>query len=281
VGLLSIGECARMSQLSPKALRLYGELGLLPPARIDPDSGYRFYAIEQLERARLVSSLRAIGVPLARIGAILDASPEQAGEHVAAFWAGLEVDHTVRRELARRLVERLDGTRSAMYEVATRTIAERHLLCLERHVDGEQALWALGKEFVGLLQERPIPRVEGRAGAAFQIYHGVVSDDSDGPVEWCRPVRGEQADALATRFPELVLRIEPAHEEAFVPLGTAELSSAEWQLVSDTLRAWAAGHDDREPSDLGVRVTYLASPQPRVPGSRPDCDFAVPLRATA
>jgi len=55
----------------------------------------------------------------------------------------------------------------------------------------------------------------------------------------------------------------------------------EWQVVSDTLRAWAAGHAGREPSDLCVRVTYLATPQPRAPGSRPDCDVAVPLRARA
>jgi hypothetical protein len=61
----------------------------------------------------------------------------------------------------------------------------------------------------------------------------------------------------------------------------SRLSAAEWQVVSDTLGAWAAGHADREPSDLGVRVTCLASPEPRPPGSRPDCDFAVPLRARA
>jgi DNA-binding transcriptional MerR regulator len=52
MSLLSIGEFARLSQLSAKALRLYDELGLVPPARVDPGSGYRFYAVEQLDRAR-------------------------------------------------------------------------------------------------------------------------------------------------------------------------------------------------------------------------------------
>jgi protein phosphatase len=36
MALVSIGEFARLSRLSPKALRLYNELGLLPPARVDP-----------------------------------------------------------------------------------------------------------------------------------------------------------------------------------------------------------------------------------------------------
>jgi DNA-binding transcriptional MerR regulator len=44
VDLMSIGEFARQSRLSQKALRLYDELDLLPPARVDPDSGYSSYA---------------------------------------------------------------------------------------------------------------------------------------------------------------------------------------------------------------------------------------------
>jgi hypothetical protein len=56
--LLTIGEFARLSRLSPKALRLYDELGLLRPCRVDEWSGYRYYAPSQLERARLVGWLR-------------------------------------------------------------------------------------------------------------------------------------------------------------------------------------------------------------------------------
>ena len=56
--LLTIGEFARAARLSPKALRLYDELGLLRPFRVDEWSGYRYYAPSQLERARLVAWLR-------------------------------------------------------------------------------------------------------------------------------------------------------------------------------------------------------------------------------
>jgi PPM family protein phosphatase len=66
MSLMGIGEFAELSWLSPRALRLYDELGLLPPARVDPDSGYRWYAPAQLERARLVASLRQLDIPLAR-----------------------------------------------------------------------------------------------------------------------------------------------------------------------------------------------------------------------
>jgi DNA-binding transcriptional MerR regulator len=68
--LASIGEFARRSRLSPKALRLYDRLGLLRPARVDPDSGYRWYAAGQLEQARLIATLRELGLPLTEIGLI-------------------------------------------------------------------------------------------------------------------------------------------------------------------------------------------------------------------
>jgi DNA-binding transcriptional MerR regulator len=276
MGLLTIGEFARLSRLSPKALRLYDEMGLLQSARVDPDSGYRFYELGQLDRARLVAALRGIGVPLAQIKVILEMEPQTAAEQVAGFWAGVEADHAARTELAAYLVDRLNGKASVMYEVTTREIPERNLLCLKRQVDGYPEVWALGKEFIALLRKRPLPAMDGRAGAAFLIFHGEVSEDSDGPVEWCRPVPHDRADELAVELPELTLRTEPAHEEAFVPLGTVDVSAAQWQVISATLYTWATEWH-RQPNDLGVRVTYLATP-PRTADSRPDLDFAVPLR---
>jgi len=122
-----------------------------------------------------------------------------------------------------------------------------------------------------------VPRMEGRAGAAFCIYWGEISDDSDGPLEWCRPVPDDQAEALAAAFPELSLRTEPTHQEAFVNLGPGGQTSApQWQLISESFHTWG---DERgvQPSDLGVRITYLATP-PITSDSMPDCDFAIPLR---
>jgi hypothetical protein len=263
--------------LSPKALRLYDELGLLPPAQVDADSGYRFYEVAQLDQARLVAALRQIGVPLAEIKVILGLDPEAAAQHVAAYWERVELGHTARRDMAGYLVDRLKGKRSVMYEVATRAMPTRSLLCLKRHVEGWEGAWSLGKEFVGILKGRSFPPVEGAAGAAFCIYHGEVNEDSDGPIEWCRPVPDEQAQELAQGAPELSLRTEPAHEEAFVHLGPGgQTTVVQWQMVSDAIRAWSA-EQHRQPSDLGVRVVYRFSPPPLTAQSAPDCDFAVPV----
>ncbi|MFB7914135.1 MerR family transcriptional regulator [Streptomyces sp. NPDC056061] len=67
----SIGEMARDSGLSVSALRFYDGAGVLVPARVDPDSGYRWYAPEQLEESVLLAGLRRAGMPLADIRLVL------------------------------------------------------------------------------------------------------------------------------------------------------------------------------------------------------------------
>ncbi|PAZ17222.1 hypothetical protein CLM62_03690 [Streptomyces sp. SA15] len=104
---LTIGAFAKASRLSPKALRLYDELDLLRPARVDPDTGYRYYAVEQLERARLVAWLRRLGMPLARIREVCALLPPAAAKEIRAYWAQVEADTAVRRDLAAFLVSQL------------------------------------------------------------------------------------------------------------------------------------------------------------------------------
>jgi len=276
---MSIGEFARRSRLSPKALRLYDEIGLLAPSRVDELSGYRYYASAQLRPAQLISALRQLEIPLATIGELLGLEPEEIAERITAFWRSAEEEHSARRRLARLLVDQLTGRTAIMYEVATRDMPRRSLLCLKRNVDPAGA-WELGKQFVGIVRDQRMPRIEGRQGAVFSIYWGEVSNDSDGPVEWCKPVPDADAESLAAQFPELTLRIEPAHHEAYVALGAGGQDSAvQWQLADQALRAWADRQGIRpeqltiRPEDLGVRITYLASGPS---ASRPDCDFAVP-----
>jgi DNA-binding transcriptional MerR regulator len=276
VELMSIGEFARRSRLSPKALRLYDELRLLPPARVDDDSGYRYYTESQLDRARLIAALRQLQISLAEIQLIVALEPDASAERISKHWNAVEAQHTARRDLAHYLIDRMQGERHVMYDVATRDIPARSVLCLKRSVEGTDRAWAFGKEFVSILREHHLPTMEGRAGAVFSIYWGEVSDDSDGPVEWCRPVPTDQAEQLADKVPELVLRNEPAHREAFIHLGPGgQVEPAQWQLISQALHGWLEEHT-AQPSGLGARITYLADPT-TPEGQGPDCDFAIPI----
>jgi DNA-binding transcriptional MerR regulator len=263
---IGIGEFARRSRLSLKALRLYDERGVLVPSRVDQASGYRYYDTAQLDQARLVVMLRQLQLPLASIKELLARDPADAAARIAEHWRDAEAAHDARRDLADFLVSRLRGKRSVMYEVATREIPERSLLCLKRTVD-EQGMWAFGKEFIAIIRERPLPKIEGREGAAFCIWWSLVSADSDGPIEWCKPVPAAQAESLASHYPELSLRTEPAHQEAFVALPDSGDEPVHWQLAGESLEAWALKREREHrgarltltPEDLGLRITYLAS----------------------
>lgn len=107
MGLLTIGAFARESQLTPKALRLYDELGLLPPAAVDPDSGYRLYDPEQLEHARLVAQLRRIGMPLDQIRTVCGLNATEAADAIAAYWQQVTTDTAERGQLANFLIQNL------------------------------------------------------------------------------------------------------------------------------------------------------------------------------
>ena len=113
---LTIGEFSRAARLTPKALRLYDELGLLRPVRVDGASGYRYYSPDQLERARLVAWLRRLGMPLATIAEVCDAPPAAAAAAIAAFLEVAEKDLAERRGLARFLISYLSGRETAMPE---------------------------------------------------------------------------------------------------------------------------------------------------------------------
>lgn len=77
--MLSIGEFSNICKVSTKTLRYYAEIGLLLPSEINPENGYRYYAIEQLETMLFINRLKAYHFSLDEIRDILkcDNSEEQ------------------------------------------------------------------------------------------------------------------------------------------------------------------------------------------------------------
>ena len=70
--MLTIGDFARLGQVSPRMLRHYDESGLLKPDHVDPSTGYRHYGVRQFERLHRLLALRDLGFTLEQVRAILD-----------------------------------------------------------------------------------------------------------------------------------------------------------------------------------------------------------------
>ena len=81
---LTIGAFSRLTHMSIKTLRYYHEVGLLEPAVVDPDSGYRYYRPGQAHSAHLVRRFRDLGLPVADVKAVLAAPDLTARDAILA-----------------------------------------------------------------------------------------------------------------------------------------------------------------------------------------------------
>ncbi len=185
--LLSIGRFAEASRLSLKALRLYDHSGLLTPHHVDPHSGYRFYHVKQLERARLILLLRQIHTPLATIRDILDAPKNTARSILDAYWRDIETDMQANRKIVKYLFTILQEEEVMAYPIEVKDIPEMHVISINRKVtikDLENYIQHSIETLIAYARENDATIMEEPLG----IYHGSVNEDSDGPVEICLPV---------------------------------------------------------------------------------------------
>lgn len=274
--LMTIGAFAERSRLSPKALRLYDRLGLLSPARTDPANGYRLYSEDQVAAARLVALLRRLGMSLPDIADITGKPPADAADAVADYWAIVEADLADRRALVSYIQALLTGAdMTSNYDIQLRTIPERTLLSLSRHLHAGETDAFFGDAFTRL--RSAAPGVTGIAGCPFLVFYGEVSDDSDGPIELCRPVALDGAtDAAAPA--DIQRRVEPTHDEVFIRVAMRDMGWPALAPAVDALEAWIRAQQ-REPAGA-LRQVLIADQRTATPDT-PVIDLSVPLRYQA
>lgn len=69
--MLTISAFAKLSRVTPNTLRYYDEMGLLKPAEVNTDNGYRYYQPAQLQTILLINKLKAYHLSLEEIAQIL------------------------------------------------------------------------------------------------------------------------------------------------------------------------------------------------------------------
>lgn len=112
--LLPIGRFARLTGLTVRAVRHYGELEILLPAYVDPSTGYRYFAPDQIADALLIKRLRSVELGLDDIRAVIERDDP-------SFTRARLVRH-----------------RAKMAELAATT--EQILATLQRFIEGEEEL---------------------------------------------------------------------------------------------------------------------------------------------
>ncbi len=179
--LFKIGDIARLFHISVSTLRHYEELGLVMPEYIHPETGYRYYSINQFEVLSTLRYLRVLDMPLGKISSFLenrslDTIERMLKEQKAAVDEKQRELVRVGRKLDRRLAQITEARTSVFGEVQ------------EIESEPGRIVW-LRYEFyasAGSLPEAPLMRVDfnrkdpivflGKVGAGISLEHLLLKE---------------------------------------------------------------------------------------------------------
>ncbi|WP_307827392.1 MerR family transcriptional regulator [Planomonospora sp. ID82291] len=152
--LYSIGDLARRTGLTVKAIRFYSDCGIVPPTDRSP-SGHRRYGIDAVARLDLVRTLRDLGVDLPTVRRVLDREvslPEVAAAHAAALSAQIRTLR-LRRAVLTAVAERgsTPEEMSLMHKLAKLSEDERHRL-IQDFLSGAFGGLDAGPGFTGIMR---------------------------------------------------------------------------------------------------------------------------------
>ena len=197
-------------------------------------------------------------MPLARIRPLLDLDGPALAAALGRWWAGVEDDLRVRRELVHYLDRYLTGRQELMYEVQLRDVPEQKLLTAERRVtvdglgdfiDTATATITRHLDASGVRQGGLLLRV---------VYHGMVTEDSDGPVEVAVPFVGS-----VEPVGDLRVRLQPAGSEAFTRLTRAQSDFPGILDAYDAVARWIDQKPMRRvgsPAEVYLDVAWAVRP---------------------
>ena len=223
---LSVGRFAQAALLSRKALRLYNELGILEPIYVDPESGYRYYSTDQLERARLIRMLRAMDMPLADVRSVLEAkTPDEAAQLVVDCRREFELKaEQVRRASLKVLAYIRKEIDPMSVEVSVKTFPACQAISIKKNI----TVPAFHEFIPSALSQLKAYAEESEAtisGDPICFYYGPVNENDDGPVEICFPVQGNIVPSG-----DIIVREIPAHQGA---IGTTTPEQAQYPAILD------------------------------------------------
>ena len=227
--MLTIGQFSGICHVTVKALRHYDRIGLLPPALIDPDTGYRYYSEDQLPDMLLIARLKRYGFTLVEIAAILScqdhgvlrskflvqrARLEQQRDRTALILAELD-RHITEFERTDQLMSHLND-----YRIQLEHTQPLPILSLRQRMSVEEYGYHFSTLYEQLARQRLTP-----AGGPMSIYHDDEFRREDNDTELAVPIL--EADK-ATRLLPGGLCASTVHRGAYSSLGDGYGALTRW-----------------------------------------------------
>ncbi|MHC5375360.1 MerR family transcriptional regulator [Enterococcus sp. LJL120] len=186
--MLTISQFSKAGRITAKTLRYYDEIGLLSPQKVNPDNGYRYYAVTQLADVAIIQRLKIYDCSLAEIrGVLQDATqlPVLLAEKEKQLQEKMANYQTLQLQLAKDLQTLAEGGDFMSYqnEIELVNSPAMNLFSLRKKMDV--------KDFGNLLQE--LFEQIGAAGvtpigAPMAFYHSDEYTPENYDVEWAVPI---------------------------------------------------------------------------------------------
>ena len=150
--LLSIGELSKLTNASISSLRYYERKGVLTPALIDPDSGYRYYKFEQIFHVMVIILCIDLDIPLKSLlaftedkstinySAVLAQGKKNALEKLEKIQSDLEFIESAEKKI----------TWGSTNDIYTRTLSEKylHVIPYDSHFESDNSFEEVAKAFL-------------------------------------------------------------------------------------------------------------------------------------
>lgn len=195
--LYRIGLFAQMNRITVKALRFYEEQGLLLPARIDAESGYRYYTMRQMEPLHRILALKEAGFTIEDMKR-LDASGDERSFLLRKKNAILEKIAQLTLQLSKIDGYLMAGGNSLSAPVMVKTIPETVCAVMRRRIDSYDALFDIMPEMGGYMEDAGC--VCALPEYCFTRYLEPGYKEEQILVEICEAVTEQKADRGCLRF---------------------------------------------------------------------------------
>ena len=234
--MLKIGDFSKLSRVSIRMLRHYDEIGLLKPVWIDPESGYRYYAPEQLPIAGRINALKDMGFGLAAIGEILPCygDRETLLRHLRCKQAELQAlsEETAYRlrllETAQTRLRKEDETMK--YDVTIKTFPARYSATVRMVIPSYEQEGMLWNMLMGETAQMSL--IDADPCYCCAVFHDKEYREADVEVEVQKNVKGSYPDTEHVRFRTL--------PEVTVACATCKGSYEQMGGINETVAAWVS-----------------------------------------
>jgi DNA-binding transcriptional MerR regulator/effector-binding domain-containing protein len=198
--VLPIGEFSKICEVSTKTLRYYDEIGLIKPDEINPENGYRYYSIKQLEKMLFINRLKSYHFSLEEIKAILEMEEDQREEKLysalnhkrSEVQEKLNAFEYMLKQMSRDISNLEQGVPIMSYldniEVQLVETQPMNILYVRQMMSSDDYALGYGKYF-GQLYEKIATEKLTLLGTPMTIYHSPEYNPSGNDTEFAIPIK--------------------------------------------------------------------------------------------